>query len=129
MDLNDINKEDNGTKFYFDENDESYGSVTIKSLDAEELSKITKETTHKSYKKVMGQVIPIEDIDEKKSSKMLWDACIVSWDNVTENGEVLECNKDSKYRLMTKNVRFRTFVSNCIEDLNESIENGGLAKN
>ena len=129
MELNDINKEDSGTKFYFDETNEEYGSVTIKSLDAEELAKITKETTHKSYKKIMGQIIPIEDINETKASKMLWDACIVSWENITENGEVVECNKDSKYRLMTKNIRFRTFVSKCVEELNEVIENGGLAKN
>lgn len=118
-----------GTKFYFDEDNKKNGSITLRVATAEESMRIDKIVTSKVWKRKAGQSVEIVERDEKLSIKLLYDFCIISWENLQIDGQESECNKESKYKLMMNHPAFSSFVSKCIDELNEQIEDGGLGKN
>ncbi len=124
-----FSSDNKGTWFYFDDNDDSNGGVCIRVLSEPESRRITNLTTNKTYKFKQG--IRYEDIkvDDKRSSKMMWEYIITDWSNVCVDSQELECNNENKAKLIA-DPNFMSFIVRSMETLNDDIESGkNLAKN
>ena len=125
-----IKSEDIGIKFYFDESDESYGSVTLRVCAPEEELRIDGLVNKPIRKFKGGKFHEYTETNSKLFYKLLWDYCIVDWENVTQHQKELECNKENKNKVMMGNAAFSTFVQKHITDMKEELEEGkGLVKN
>lgn len=98
------------------------GGITIHALTNEMLSEIDSLTTKKK-RKFRGNV-PYDDItiDEKRREELMWDYCIISWENLQDNnGKELPCTAENKTFLMRKDFKFSIFVADCIDQLIEFV--------
>lgn len=118
-----------GTWFYFDENQEDLGSICIRILSEPESRRINKLTIKTKTKFKQGVRYEERKEDEKLSSRLMWDYVITDWKNISIDGEVAECNIDNKVKLMA-NPNFMYFITECVGTLNDDAESGkNLAKN
>jgi len=107
--------------------DEDEGGITLRALNQETLTQIENITTTKK-KKFRGNT-PYDDVkvDERRKEELMWDYCIVSWENLQDDdaGEEILCTKENKALLMRKHFNFSVFVGDCIEQLTEFKEKQG----
>lgn len=111
-------------------NDPESARVRLRVLDMDANKQIRSQTVAKGvvYKQLgrRQQVhrIEFDEIkDEDKRGELLWDFCIVDWENIFWDDKLLPCNTENKLKLMNKSVEFATFIANCIEKLAEYEEN------
>jgi len=113
---------DTGTKFFFDEEDESQGFVVIKLLNTAEIEKIEKSCVKFSPQAFKGQIRDKRTCDDKKYFELTYDAIILNWDNVELDGEVIECNLANKAKMMRENNLFASFIIDCLAKLTEMLD-------
>ena len=108
-----------GVTFFFDDPDESKGSVTLRVCPPDELTRIEKITDEVKVKYRRGQRHEYKERDDKKFDLMLWDYTIVDWSGVTANQTPLACTDENKQRLMGGSAWFAGFVADKLEVLGE----------
>jgi hypothetical protein len=118
MDFN-LDELNPGVEFFFDDNNVSKGSVTLRVCPPDELTRIEKITDEVKVKYRRGQRHEYKVRDEKKFDLMLWDYTIVAWSGVTANKAPLECTAENKQRLMGGSAWFAGFVADRLEVLGE----------
>ena len=122
-------KEDTGTWFYFKEEDESQGGVCLRTLSPTESSRIDRLTIKKKNKFKAGVHFVETEVDEKMSSRLMWDYVITDWVNISLGGKEIECNATNKVMMINIPI-FSNFILKSLEKLQDNIENGiDLAKN
>lgn len=108
FDLENLNP---GTKFFFDEDDEKKGSVTLRVCAGDDLRAIRKQSSKKKVEYRRGQRIEYPDTNEEVENALLWDFCIVAWEGVLDSKNVsIPCTKENKTLLMGKSPVFSKFV-------------------
>lgn len=113
--------ENAGTWFYFDENEPEKGGVCVRVCTAEELERIEKASSKKKVEYKHGQRFEVKDVNDRKYDKLLWDFCIVDWDNVQDgDGNEMQCTAENKVVIMKKSLAFSRFVSDALETLQET---------
>ena len=121
----DFNSKNEGTWFYFDEENPDLGGVCLRlptSAEYEEIRGITVHAGKPDYHR--GVRYETEKINQKLQTKLSLRKFIVGWKDVSLDGEELECNNDTKEK-MIKIQDFQLFIGDCIEKLvegNKTIE-------
>ena len=118
----DFSKDNDGTKFFFNDDHPEMGSVTVRIPPKKELDRITELTvTEKKKFRRNVQVIDIKT-NQKMMNTLMWDYQIVAWENVSLAGKKLECNSDNKFLMMNEVPSFTLFIVNCVETLEQLAE-------
>ena len=129
FDLENLNP---GTKFFFDEDDEKKGSITLRVCAGDDLRAIRKQSSKKKVEYRRGQRIEYPDTNEEIENALLWDFCIVGWEGVLDaKGSSISPTKENKTLLMGKSPSFSKFVGDklsILADLEEE-EKEKLEKN
>lgn len=115
-----------GTWFYYNEENEDDGGVCLKTLSLKDMQEVRKATVKEraEYKRVGGKKMPaqrfvVEEVDEELNQEMTWDRMIVDWKNTLFKGVELECTKENKVKMMSESSEFALFIAECIERLTE----------
>jgi hypothetical protein len=108
---------------------EGGGKVWLRVCAGDDLRDIRKKTVKKKieYKKVDGnmQRLSFEDIDEDLQSQMVWDFCIVKWENFFADAAKtipIPCTTDNKLKLMGRSLVFSKFVGESLQTLRGTLE-------
>jgi len=124
-----FNPENAGIWFYFDDSDEEQGGVCIRTLSPAESARIETLTVKKKNKFKAGSHFVETIVNEKMSSRLMWDYVIVDWKNVCVGGVPIDCDCDNKVKLIN-DPTFSSFIMKSLETLQDNIDNGSnLAKN
>ncbi len=123
----DVNGELNpGTPFTMD----GGGIVYLRVCAGDDLKDIRKKTVEKKkeYKRVDGnlQRLTFEEVDEDLQSQMVWDFCIVKWENFFADEAKtipIPCTPENKLKLMGRSLVFSKFVGECLQTLRGTLEN------
>jgi hypothetical protein len=113
---------------WFDHDDGWKVSLRICSLD--ELKRIRKQTTKEkfAFKRLDGAPYRVkwDETDEDAQSLMIWDYCIVDWQEMYDkDGKTpLPLTAENKVMLMNKSASFAKFVTDSMTKLNEMQEQG-----
>ncbi len=118
----DFSSENEGTWFYFDEDNHDEGRVKIRACPPKETKRIQKLTTSTKKKFKFGQYHEIVSTDESLNDRLYYDYIIEDWENVFYDGEELECTTENKIKIMNVNFSFSYFVGKCLEELIERAE-------
>lgn len=103
--------------------EDSEGGITIRLASGEALNDIDKKCVKKKVEYRKGQRYEVVNVNDEKRSTLLWDYVIVDWEGVTDlEGNPIPCTQENKHRLMIGSTRFSNFVSKCVENLAEDIE-------
>jgi len=117
FDLENLNP---GTKFFFDDNDEKKGSVTLRVCAGDDLRAIRKLSAKKKVEYRRGARIEYQDVNDEIENGLLWDFCIVNWEGVlNKHDELILCTKENKVLLMGKSPSFAKFVGDKLSILAE----------
>ena len=101
---------------------EGGGRVQLRSMDADTLKAIRKQTvkTRIEYKRVEGKAerFEVEQADEDLQNALFWDHVIVAWENLFDaNNAAIPCTRENKILLLSKSVRFATFIADSLKVL------------
>ena len=119
FDLKDLNP---GTWFYFDESKPDDGKISIRVLNSEKLAKIRSDTIQTKVEYRANNRHEYHVIDHVGRDKIIWDYCIVDWENLTDDEDnPIECNTDNKIKLMNEHIGFSNLVENCLNQLNADL--------
>lgn len=110
--------ENEGTWFYFDENNHEAGGVCFRELSTEKYNEIQRLTVKKTKKFKHGVAYDDEQVNERLADKLRWRYCIVDWKNISIDGNPAECNDENKSKVL-KITDFVKFAVDCIEKLTE----------
>lgn len=115
FDLDDLNP-----AVWFDlPDDDDGGRVQVRTCAGGDLEQIIKETTKKRVEYKRGQRYEYIESDDEKHQRLLWDFCIVDWENIYDaKGKKIPCTIENKLLLMKHSIPFATFVGECLEKLN-----------
>jgi len=122
----DINGELNpGTMFKM----EGGGKIWLRVCAGDDLRDIRKQTVSKKkeYKRMDGTIqrITWEDTDETLQSKLIWDFCIVNWENLFSDAKKtipIPCTTENKLKLMGRSLVFSNFVGESLKTLRGVVE-------
>jgi len=107
---------------------EGGGKIGLRISTPELWNEIRKKTAKKKveYKKVDGDLagrrFEYEETNESLQSEMLWDYCIVSWENLYSDEECnkpIPCTKENKILLMNRSIKFMNFVTDKLKELSD----------
>ena len=126
FDLENLNP---AVKFYLNEENESEGSVTLKSLTRDDAAKILKKHTKKRRKWRRGQQVIEEEIDTDQVDFDSWDCNIVEWEIYDTKGEAVPCTRENKILLVGQSPWFQNFIFEKLEQLKEQKPMEELEKN
>lgn len=112
-----------GVWFKFDENDSESGEISIRPMNAAKRREIQKRCVKNRVEYKHGQRFEYTETNDELFSEMLWDYVIADWTKLEDDdGKAIPCTKENKCMLMLENVGFAQFVGNCMEIVNEDIE-------
>lgn len=107
-----------GTWFYFNEQDESKGGVCLRICAGADVRRIDEQSSKPKVEYKRGNRFAWKQVNDKQYDALLWDFCIVDWDQVeNEKGDLLGCTKEHKTFLMDNSVDFAMFVGKHMEEL------------
>ncbi len=117
FDLNDLNP---GVEFEYEEGG---GKVTLRVCAGDDYKEIRKKTTKKKVEFKNGQRHEFEVVDDDLQSRLLWDFCIVDWEDFFDaDKKPIPCNIETKNLLMGKSLQFSKFVLEKIQELSDAQE-------
>ena len=100
------------------------GTVYLRVCAGDDLREIRKKTVKKAkeYKRIDGnlQRLTFEEVDEELQSQLIWDFCIVNWENLysdKEKTKLIPCTTENKLKLMGKSLTFSKFVGESLQTL------------
>ena len=115
-----------GTWFFFNEEDPESGKICLRVLTTAKQDELNKK--HTKEHDIVKKGVHWKDFKTNNDAyrRDLWDYIIVEWVDLVDDDGVtpIECTIDNKVKLMSENVGFSLFVSNCIEKLNDEAEKG-----
>ncbi len=115
----DFKTENEGTWFYFDDNDHDAGGVCLRlptPAEYESIQSITVKPGKPDYHR--GVRYETEETNTKLQTKLSLRKFIVDWKGVSLDGAELGCDNDAKEK-MIKVLDFRTFIADCMEKLTD----------
>lgn len=121
-----------GIWFKFDETDPESGEISIRAVNQAKRKEIHNATVKRKVEYKHGQRFEYQDADDDLFSEMLWDYVIADWTGLEDDdGKPIPCTKENKIFLMMNNVGFATFLGQCMETVNQDIEErmGAAEKN
>lgn len=99
---------------------EGGGKVRLRVCAGEDFRNIRKQTLKKKVEYKNAQRFAYDDIDEDLENKLLWDFCIIDWENLFDaSGSPIPCIKENKVLLMGKSIKFSRFVLDSLNKLAE----------
>lgn len=99
---------------------EGGGKVRLRVCAGDDFRNIRKQTLKKKVEYKNGQRHSYEEIDEDLENKLLWDFCIIDWENFFDgSGNPIPCTKENKVLLMGKSIKFSRFVLDSLNKLAE----------
>jgi len=108
---------------------EGGGVLYLRVCAGDDLREIRKKTVKKGkeYKKIDGnlQRLTYEDTDDDLQSQLVWDFCIVNWENFFADEAKtipIPCTTENKLKLMGKSLVFSKFVGESLQTLRGTIE-------
>lgn len=106
---------------------EGGGVVYLRVCAGDDLRDIRKKTVkkQKEYKKIDGnlQRLTFEEVDDDLQSQMIWDFCIVKWENFFDAaGNPIPCTTENKLKLMGRSLTFSKFVGECLTTIRGTLE-------
>ena len=107
-----------GVWFFFDTDNESLGGVCLRELNPDEYNRIEKITVKHRKRIMRGVLVDDAQTDDKLASRLRWDYCITAWNNISLDGQVLECTTDNKVKMMNVS----DFVKHVADSLGELVE-------
>lgn len=111
--LNELNP---GTWFDID----GGGKICLRVCGSDKLREIRKQTVKKKSEYKKGGRFEFDVIDEDLQSKLIWDFCIVAWENLFDaNGQQIPCNSDTKNALMGQSPAFSKIVTDAMKKLTD----------
>ena len=113
-----FSSEDEGTWFWFDEDNHDAGGICLRELSTNEHQKIERTTVKHRKKFSHGMAYDDMEVDEKLASRMRWDYCITDWKEIELDGEMLECTRDNKIKMMN----VMDFVKFFVDSLQSLVE-------
>ena len=110
---------------------EGGGRICLRVCGADKLREIRKQTVKKQKEYKNGQRFVFEETNEDLQSKLIWDYCIVTWENFLDAaGKPIPCNAENKSTLMGNSPFFSKIVANDMKKLAvEENEDEELEKN
>jgi len=103
---------------------EGGGIIYLRVCAGDDLREIRKKSVkkNKEYKRVDGnlQRLTYEEVDEDLQSQLIWDFCIVNWENLFSDAEKtkpIPCTSENKQKLMGKSLVFSKFVGESLQTL------------
>lgn len=117
FDLNDLNP-----GIWFDHTTED-GRICVRAMPVDELTRAQKTAGKRKTEYKRGQRFSFIEMDDQLYNELIWDYCVVDWENITDfDGVSLECSRDNKIKLMNQSVIFAEWVGKCIEDVTNAFE-------
>lgn len=114
FDLKDLNP---GTWFEI----EGGGRVCLRVCAGGDLRAIRKQTVTTKAEFKDGRRITYEVTDEEKQNELLWDFCIVDWENLFDKEKKpIPCTKENKLLLMDKSIKFANFIGDCLKKITDT---------
>ena len=108
---------------------EGGATVWLRVCAGDDLRDIRKKTVtkKKEYKKVDGNLnrLTYEDVDDDLQSQLVWDFCIVKWENLFSDVAKkvpIPCTTENKLKLMGRSLIFSKFVGECLQELRGAVE-------
>ena len=99
---------------------EGSGKITLRVCAGDDFRNIRKQTSKKKVEYKNGQRFQVETIDEDLENQLLWDFCIIGWENFFDaSGSPIPCTKENKTLLMGKSIKFSRFVLDCLNKIAE----------
>ena len=126
FDLENLNP---AVKFFLNEDDESEGSVTLRSLTRDEAARILKKHTKKERKWRRSQQVIEETVNTDQVDYDSWDFNIVEWEIRDTKGEAVPCTRENKILLVGQSPWFQNFIFEKLELLNQRVPMEELEKN
>jgi len=112
-----------GIWFKFDEEDPQSGEIAIRAVNQAKRKEIQSKTVKRKVEYKHGQRFEYHDTDDDVFSELLWDYVIADWKGLEDDdGKPIECTRDNKLFLMLNNVGFAAFVAQCMEKVNDGLE-------
>lgn len=101
------------------------GRVQLRTINGDDFKAIKKQTTKKKvdFKRVEGKAerFEYEEVNEDLQNELFWDHIIVDWENFFDGKEnSIPCNRDNKIMLMSRSMKFSTFVVDSLKTLTDS---------
>ena len=107
-----------GTWFNFDEDDESQGKIQLRICAGKDVDAITKKTRKIRIEYKKGNRFEVPVLDSDLYQRLVWDFCIVAWENVQdETGRQMACSTENKMKMMSESNDFANFVLECLDKL------------
>lgn len=108
---------------------EGGGVVYLRVCAGDDLRDIRKKSVKKlkEYKKIDGnlQRLTYEETDEDLQSQLVWDFCIVKWENLFADEAKtvpIPCTTENKLKLMGRSLVFSKFVGESLQTLRGELE-------
>ena len=123
-----FSSENEGTWFWFDEDNQDAGGVRLRELSTKEHQRIERTTVKHRKKFSHGAAYDDLEVDEKLASRMRWDYTIVDWKEIELDGVKLECTKENKVKMMnvTDFVKFFVDSMEVLVETNKPLEEARL---
>lgn len=108
-----------GVWFSFPDDD---AKICLRICSGDDLKAINEKCIKKRIEYKDGKRNEYFDTNEKLFNEMLWDFCIVDWENIFDiDDKLIECAKENKSLFMGKFPKFAMFVSNCLDRITKDI--------
>ena len=119
FDLDDLNP----AAWFEIEGDKDEGRVQVRACAGVDLETIIKEATCKRVEYKKHQRFEFVEADEAKHQEMLWDFCIVDWENINDaKGKAIPCTVENKLLLMKGSLPFSNFIGDCLEQISNDVQ-------
>lgn len=93
-------------------------AVAVRLCAGEALDEIRKATRKKRVEYKKGQRFVFFDVNEDLENEMVWDYCIVDWENMKDpKKKNMPCTKENKCKAMRKSPKFAAFLAVCLRQL------------
>ena len=97
---------------------EDGGRVAVRLCAGGDYRNIRKQVTKKKAEYRNAQRFEVQEVNEDLLNELLWDFCIVGWENLFDkNGKDIPCTKENKILLMGHSIKFSNFVTTCLDKL------------
>lgn len=94
------------------------GKICLRTCNGDTLREFRKKTVKKRAEYKNNQRFVVEETDDDAMSALIWDYCIVNWENILDkNRQPIPCNRDTKNKLMGGSLAFSRCVAEKLDEL------------
>jgi hypothetical protein len=112
-----------GTWFPFNENNADDGRIKLRVMNPAARKRIRGKAITPQVEYKAGKRYTYDEINEELYDRLMWDYIIIDWEKLEDDdGNPIECNAESKAKLMNEELTFAAFVTNCLAKIDASID-------